>query len=219
MPHNHVANRMLGDLEYRGHVRPATEECNLAANHNAHDVTAAEFIRTFKTGAFYGSQLLQRLRREAKLAEEVQSACHRLRILCGRSRLSGQANISFDDRYGFRGGDPRVYYLNPWEFTKWWALEPLRAPTWYGFNQRSQWTTWTAAGNAYQKELAQDQRQELPAPKPGDHYVVVESTVTSAYVAFPDCPETSVGNLCLIIEKLTSVSHPLSHLPSFPSPG
>ena len=27
---HHVANRMLGDLEYRGHVRPATEEFNLA---------------------------------------------------------------------------------------------------------------------------------------------------------------------------------------------
>ena len=26
----HVANRMLGDLEYRGHGRPATEESNLA---------------------------------------------------------------------------------------------------------------------------------------------------------------------------------------------
>ena len=52
--YHHVANRTLGDLEYRGHVRPATEETNLAANHNKDDVTFAEFLRTFTTAPFYG---------------------------------------------------------------------------------------------------------------------------------------------------------------------
>lgn len=38
--YHHVANRMLGDLEYRGHVRPATEEVNLAGNNKEDDIYA-----------------------------------------------------------------------------------------------------------------------------------------------------------------------------------
>ncbi len=60
--YHHVANRLLGDLEYRGHVRPATEEFNLAGNHKEKDLMSAEFIRTFPTQAFYGGDLLRRLR-------------------------------------------------------------------------------------------------------------------------------------------------------------
>ena len=51
--YHHVANRMLGDLEYRGHVRPATEEFNLAGNHHNSDVLAAEFIRFFQHLIFF----------------------------------------------------------------------------------------------------------------------------------------------------------------------
>ena len=58
--YHHVANRMLGDLEFRGHARPATEEFNLAANHDNSDVTKAEFLRTFATTTFPGAQLLRR---------------------------------------------------------------------------------------------------------------------------------------------------------------
>ena len=60
--YHHVANRMLGDLEYRGHVRPATEEFNLAGNHHSKDIFAAEFIRTFLTENFYGGDLIRRYR-------------------------------------------------------------------------------------------------------------------------------------------------------------
>ena len=62
-----MANRMLGDLEFRGHARPATEEFNLAANHDSADVTKAEFLRTFITVTFPGSELL---RREEQLTKE-----------------------------------------------------------------------------------------------------------------------------------------------------
>ena len=51
--YHHVANRMLGDLEYRGHVRLATEESNLSGNHNETDIMAAEFIRTFMAAPFH----------------------------------------------------------------------------------------------------------------------------------------------------------------------
>ena len=51
---------MLGDLEFRGHARLATEEFNLAANHDDKDVTRAEFLRSFVTRTFLGSELLKR---------------------------------------------------------------------------------------------------------------------------------------------------------------
>ena len=44
--YHHMANRMLGDLEFRGHVRPVTEELNLAGHWNPTDVKSAEFTRT-----------------------------------------------------------------------------------------------------------------------------------------------------------------------------
>ena len=62
--YHHMANRMLGDLEFRGHVRPVTEEFNLAGNWNPHDVKSAEFTRTLETQHFNGANLLRRLRAE-----------------------------------------------------------------------------------------------------------------------------------------------------------
>ena len=59
-----MANRLLGDLEFRGHVRPITEEFNLSANFHEEDVCNAEFYRTFSTAHFYGAGLLRRLRAE-----------------------------------------------------------------------------------------------------------------------------------------------------------
>ena len=55
---------LLGDLEFRGHVRPITEEFNLAANFHKGDVCHAEFYRTFCTATFFGAGLLRRLRAE-----------------------------------------------------------------------------------------------------------------------------------------------------------
>jgi hypothetical protein len=64
--YHRVANRMLGDLEFRGHARPSTEETNLSANSHPQDVTAAEFIRTYMTQSFAGNQLLNREKHEKK---------------------------------------------------------------------------------------------------------------------------------------------------------
>ena len=135
--YHHVACRMLGDLEYRGHVRPATEESNLAANYKEKDVCFAEFIRTFETQAFYGGSLLQRSRRELETVASEHTTCHRVRVPMPGSRQKDQADVNFDDSYGFRGNDARVYFLNPWEFTKIWCLEELRPPSWYRFRGRT----------------------------------------------------------------------------------
>ena len=35
-------------------------------------------------------------------------------------------SIPFEEVYGFRGRDAALYYLSPWEFTKWWSVEYLK---------------------------------------------------------------------------------------------
>ena len=126
--YHHVANRLLGDLEYRGHVRPATEEFNLAGNHNEKDVMSAEFLRTFPTAQFYGGDLLRRLRQIIDAGHEGDHTCARIPLPLHHVRKRDSAQMSFTDTYGYRGADVRVYYLSPWEFSKWWRREPLRDP-------------------------------------------------------------------------------------------
>ena len=46
--------------------RTAPEECNLSTNYNEHDVTKAEFVRTFQSIDFNGKALLRRLEAEQK---------------------------------------------------------------------------------------------------------------------------------------------------------
>ena len=58
--YHHVANRMLGDLEFRGHARPVIKEFNLAANHGNSNGTKAEFRRTLDSTTFSSAELLQR---------------------------------------------------------------------------------------------------------------------------------------------------------------
>ena len=63
---NRVSNRVLQDLQHRCMVRPSTEEFNLATNVHEHDVTAAEFVRSFQSVDFNGRHLLRRLEAENK---------------------------------------------------------------------------------------------------------------------------------------------------------
>ena len=50
--YHNLANRLFGDLEFRGHIRPITEEFNLAGNYDQQDVCNAEFYRTYGTQSF-----------------------------------------------------------------------------------------------------------------------------------------------------------------------
>ena len=96
---------MLGDLEFRGHARPATEEFNLAAYYDEQDVCRAEFLRTFTTVAFLGGELLNR---EEFLAKEQadwlfanrdnHEACAPSTIL----KVQQEEQLSFVDAYGFQ---------------------------------------------------------------------------------------------------------------------
>ena len=81
-----VTNRMLSDLQCRGMLRTATEEVNLAANSAEHDEMNAEFIRTFRTQAFFGRRFLERLEKELKqAARDLEVARGRVGIPNSRS--------------------------------------------------------------------------------------------------------------------------------------
>ena len=82
--------------------------------------------------------------------------------------------------------------MSPWEFTKWWVLEPLFQPEWYSSHHQAPRTQWTAAGLDYKASFAADDSETLPAPKLGTHYVVIEPNRDASYVVYPDAPETSI---------------------------
>ncbi len=65
-------------------------------------------------------------------------------------RRRGGAQMSFTDTYGYRGSDPRLCYLSPWEFTKWWRREPLKQPDWYTQHGKTPKTEWTESGKSIQ---------------------------------------------------------------------
>ena len=123
-----ISHRVLQDSQHRCMLRTAPEEVNLSANAHEHDVTNAEFVRTFMSEDFPGGQLVKRLEHER--SEEKERSVKK--IVPVRKDAVGQAPIfvqSFEDVYGFRGKDPRVYYLSPWEFFMQWSLEQLQPPS------------------------------------------------------------------------------------------
>ena len=133
---------------------------------------------------------MQRLHRELEPTSSDSLTCHRVRVPLPGSRRRDQADVNFDDKYGFRGQDRRVYYLSPWEFTKLWCLEELRPPTYYNYRGRTALTQWTREGVLYRAELAADQSRALAAPKPIQHYVVAENIALENYVPFPTVAAT-----------------------------
>ena len=112
---NRARTKMVADLHHRSMIRVAPEEFNLATNHHPQDVTNAEFIRTYMNIAFYGGKLSQRLETEKNTL--CRTRRYILPCLTGVTDKQEVHIRFFDDFYGYRGRDIRVYYLNPWEFS------------------------------------------------------------------------------------------------------
>ena len=111
-----VASRVFGDLEFRCSVRPITEEFMLAGFEDDSDPAAAECIRSFPVVPFVGTEWLTLLDHKTEHRHRVQAASWK------------STEVKFSELYGWRGTDPRVYYLSPWEFVKWWRLKKLQPP-------------------------------------------------------------------------------------------
>ena len=188
-----TAVRMLGDLEHRGAVRPATEIFNLAGNYKQNDVLAAEFYTTFHTTTFNGVELLQREEQEIKFKQSIAANesdaptnVNPIKRKHPDARAKDDTKLSFAAAYGYRPNDSRIYYLCPWEFTKWWHKEKLYNPDQY--KNEPPRTQWTVEGRRYKDEIKGNLDAE--APKPGTHYIVIEPQ-TDAYLPFPDTSECS----------------------------
>ena len=101
-----ITHRVLVDFQHRCMRRTAPEEWNLSANHKDQDPTCAEFLRTYMSMEFPGGVLLKRL--EAEILGKIRQQSKVL------PRESQEVRF-FDDLYGFRGNNPLVFLLNPWE--------------------------------------------------------------------------------------------------------
>ena len=100
-------------------------------------------------------------------------------------RQKSAFSIPFNEVYGFRGRDAALYYLSPWEFTKWWIVEYLKPPSVYERNFEESKTTWIDGGQEYWERSKRD--ATLPGVEPRVHYVVLQpSTSPATYVTFPD---------------------------------
>ena len=120
-------NRMLTDLNHRCTMRTAPEELNLSANQHEQDATTAVFIRSYRTKNFPGAELLQVL--EAEERGEAKRICRgRLPVRKAPVKSEELKAHHIEEVYGYRGRDPRVYYLSPWEFVMFWEVEELQPP-------------------------------------------------------------------------------------------
>ena len=113
-----ITHRVLTDFQHRSMLRPAAEEWNLAANWHEQDPTNAEFLRTYRSVDFPGWRLVNRLAAETR---QVKTRETRKRL---RHDTDSKPLQNFEDLYGFRGQDPAVFLLSPWEFLRLWECVP-----------------------------------------------------------------------------------------------
>ena len=121
-----VLHRVCGDLEFRCSVRPLTEEVMLAGFWDGDEPTSAECIRSFAVVPFVGSAWVAQYDKATEVRHRVKPSHHR------------QVQLGASELYGWRGSDPRLKYLSPWEFTALWdvqRLQPLQ-------KQRSDLSAW-----------------------------------------------------------------------------
>ena len=133
--------------------------------------------------------------------EAKNTACPRIPVPFMWARQRTGTQISFTDTYGYRGADPALYYLSPWEFTKWWRREPLHDPGWYHQRCRLPWTEWTESGLIYKAQMKED--PHLPAPKAGIHYVVSEPFGSDSHIVFPDLSATKLVRHRFVLVRQT----------------
>ena len=167
-------NRMLSDVVGRGIMRTTPETCNLNAYLDDNDVLAAEFIRTYMTVVFPGGAFVHRL--EVEMSNTMVDHPVQKRRRVAPLPLSRRLNPKSPkmqkpdvDINGYRGTDPRVHYLSPWEFMMFWTAEQLLPPCSQGRVVR---TRWLDGGLEFYNEHKHDAQESTL--KPGIHYEVLD---------------------------------------------
>ena len=84
-----------------------------------------------------------------------------------------------------------------------WKIEHLKAPSSYSSNPKTQWTE---AGLAY-REVMQENKKAC-APKPGEHYTVIDCADPLVYLSYPQSWETE-----LLRHSIVMVRRKRPHVP------
>ena len=97
----------------------------------------------------------------------------------------------FDDFYGYRGSDARVFHLNAWEFLKFWKIEELRAPPHDDDDlEEEPLTKWVTCKYGASKVtlLGKDRIADKSIkPIPGKHYVINDWVYGDRnYIVYPE---------------------------------
>ena len=153
-------------------LRTGTEEFLLASQYRKNDELAAEFIRTFRHTFFHGLHYIKRYDALSQSHETVPMS-----TLLPKAAYAADV-VDQTSLYGFRGTDPRVRYLSPWEFIQWWFPHRLRAP--------SSDYPWTRPAQG-QKRTADGGSDAAKKSMPGLDFVLDEAVVSKSkmLMAFP----------------------------------
>ena len=98
------------------------------------------------TKTFCGSKLLRRAKFEQEAQMQERKQVSKVPVRRSSTRQRSTFSIPFEEVYGFRGRDAAVYYLSPWEFTKWWSVEYLKPPPVYERSFDAPKTQWLDGG-------------------------------------------------------------------------
>lgn len=168
-----VSRRMISDLELRGVLRGAPEVYNLSVNMRKDDSLFQECIRTFQEVSFPGGAFL------AKLEAESHGVGGELvrRIPKSRGPKSSYRYMSAPhvDAYGFRGQNPQVLYLSPFEFSMYWDIQRVPEPFRKDCNG---WSVWSMEGKEYYDNHKHDYDFKL---LPDKHYKVTKQSLTTSH--------------------------------------
>ena len=173
-----VTRRMLTDLEMKGVLREAQTSTNLCVNLRPGDTLFQECIRTFRTVSFPGGAFMQRLQVEldgvgGNLSLRVPPT--RRPGLIARSGCAPKV-----DAYGFRGKDPRVRWLSPYEFDMYWGTEAVLPPCRDDGRGLSEWCE-------KGEDFYEARKHDYPPVRliPGEHYCVKDFTGDDDIIAYP----------------------------------
>ena len=127
----------------------------------------------FKCQMFALRNMNLRFTRPMSLLLPIPAAClakggkirRSMRLPCHRSSVELPDEVAF---YGYRPRHENLFFLSPWEFTQWFKLERLRAPS-----VQYTWSKWTKAGREKLKEAA-GQKIRL---EPYKDYVLNDETI------------------------------------------
>ena len=101
--YHYMSHRILQDFQHRCIARPAPEEWNLATNWHPHDVTNAEFFRTYRSMDFPGGYCCVVWRQSKRSATDPTSRKYCLRSIMRKSLISCTYDVSMIST-GFAAG-------------------------------------------------------------------------------------------------------------------